>query len=374
MSFFYRAKKMALVSFIAISSFFNLSKVESVDCFDCCDFSFCNWDFTIGADYLYWKPCTSNLDYAVVLDRDPFQGGLDSAVHYDIKNVCPDYESGYRVYVNGSSSCGSSIGFAASYTQIKANQSDTVIANARTVLPTALHPYQENLLVNSSEGNFSYPSASADWNSNYREWSFGGTYHSGWNYCNRIGYFLGVTGMNFDEYFDTKFFVAEDSALNGVVAFSKTELNYCGWGVKFGSQYEYLICRGLNFFTHLNGSVLVGDGKNKTTYGFYSGNEETHIIAPDYVFDKEDCCRVVPGYHLDLGINYDACICNFNFNFRIGYEFVGWYNIPYYRTFVEGIENVDETNKRILNLAISSSADVQDLSYHGMFVGLAFQF
>lgn len=376
MNFFNRAKKMALVSFIAIASFFNPSKAESVDCFNCCNFSFCDWDFTVGADYLYWKPCTSNLDYAVVLDNDPFpaEPNFNTPIHYDIKSVCPDYESGYRVYVNGSSFCGSSIGFSASYTQVKADSSHSVSANARTVLPTVLHPYQEQFLTQTPDDVISYRSASADWESNYRNWCFGVTYHSDWNYCNRVGYFFGIAGMNFHEDFDTYFAVADENVLTGLTAFRKSTLDYCGWGLKFGSHYEYLICKGLNFFTHLNGSVLVGDGSNETTYGFVLENGNADL-APNYVFKKDDCCRVVPGYHLGLGVNYDACICNLNFNFRIGYEFVGWYNIPFYRTFVEGIEDLDVVdNPRILNLAISSSADVQDLSYHGMFVGLAFQF
>lgn len=372
MNFFKRTKKMALASFIAIASFFNPSKAESVDCFDCCNFSFCDWDFTIGADYLYWKPCTSNLDYAVVLDRDPFpaEQNLNNPVHYDIKSICPDYESGYRVFVNGSSFCGNSMGFAASYTQVKSDKSHSVNAKARTLLPTTLHPYQEDLLIASSSGVFSYPSAHADWESNYREWSFGGTYQSDWKCNGRVGYFFGITGMHFDEDFDTAFLIAEDSTLNGQVAFSSSSLDYRGWGLKLGSQYEYAICNGLNFFTNLNGSVLVGDGHNKTEYGFIQG--QNTVIAPNYVFEKEDCCRVVPGYHLGLGVNYDSCICNLKLNFRIGYEFVGWYNLPVYRTFVEGVE--DAADPHILNLAISSSAEAQDLSYHGMFVGLAVRF
>ena len=378
MSFFNRTMQLAFVSFVAIASFFNPSKAESSDCFNCCNFSICDWDFTVGADYLYWKPCTSTLDYAVTMDRDPFSNPPPSnsdPIYFNIKSVCPDYESGYRVYFSGSSFCGSSVGLAGSYTQLKADKNSEASADKRTLLPTVLHPYQEQYLINEyPDAVVAYPGSKADWESNYHEWSFGGTYHTDWSCNSRMGYFFGITGMNYDEDFDVYFSVQIDGTIEDVILSSKSSLNYNGCGIKFGSQYEYNLCRGLNVFADANGSILIGDGDNETIFGFRT-IEGSNTVAPDYVFEKKDCCRVVPGYHIGLGVNYDTCLCNLNLNLRIGYEFVGWYNLPFYRTYVEGIEDLDVVeNPELFNMAISSSAETQDLSYHGMFVGVAVKF
>jgi len=368
--------KKSLATLIGAASLLTFSQAESTDCFDCCSFSVCDWDFTVGVDYLYWKACTSDLDYAVKINQNPFPiDGTTGDVEFDIKGICPDYESGYRVYFQGGSFCGNSMGIAGSYTQLNSKKKGSVTDSSASLLPTILHPYQEQYLSVTYPGvNLAYDSAEADWNSNYHEWTVGVTYTSNWKCNHRTGIYFGVAGMQFDEDFDALYEFRSTVEFDNISTYSNSHSDFSGWGVKLGTQYEYNICRCLDLFAQVNGTILVGDGENKRVFGFNTDDSE-NPLPTDYVFHKEDCCRVVPGYHLGLGANYETCICNVNLLFRVGYEFVGWFNLPYYRTYVEGLEEFDSfTDPRFLNMALSSSSATKDLSYHGLFAGVAISF
>lgn len=86
--------------------------------------------FEIGADFIWWKPCFDEADYAAVVTFEE-QGEIivrqindDLSLDIKYKSFCTDWEPGFRVYL-GFPNFNCNWGFLGSYTYLESKFSET---------------------------------------------------------------------------------------------------------------------------------------------------------------------------------------------------------------------------------------------------------
>lgn len=361
-AFYHRLTKMA-AGISALIFFITFSVIEGGNYFSSCKTSFCDWDISVGADYLYWKPCTNDLKYVGINGGEEDSG---QTIIYDVRGICPDREGGCRVKVEAFQSCGSSFGFAGSFTHLDSSKSDNVIDDS--IVPVFAHPLYNQLLNNISEITLDFQEAAGNWDAEYNQWDFGVVFRMNWERCHFFKPFLGIGGLHFDEHFDAQFVVDEDTELGDVSAFTVASLELTGVGMKIGLDYRYAFCNGFQFFTFANGTVLVSDTESSVKFGTREGDGSVAVEFPNINFIEKEGCAFIPGYHLGLGLSYTGCLCGCEFFLNIGYEFTSWHHIPDPRLFVEGLDGVGE-NQNLSNFGISRAAQSRAISYHGASFG-----
>ena len=342
-----------------------------------CD-SICDWEWYVGADYLYWKPCSKELDYAAV--SQTFSDMNPDGLNYNVKRVCPEWESGYRIYFGGSSS--GNIGFSAAFTHLKASADSYVEVSNANIQPTRMHPFYNDYIRLLSGDELGVDRAEAYWDSDYKEWFVGMTYQWELDNCNRLTPYIGVAGLKYNEEFASSYrvFDIEEEESEDVSLFSYYSQDFSGAGLRLGAHYHATICDCFGAYLNANGTVLVGDSDGQSFFGLDFLDEEASTFS--FNFYDDGCCSFVPGYQLGLGLVYDACICNVDLVFKVGYEFVAWHNLPTFRSFVEGISPVVLVDEEpwegeanlLANIGTSSISTSRTVAYHGLTVGLALAF
>jgi hypothetical protein len=305
---------------------------------DSCDWDFCNMNFEIGADYLWWKPCVDELDYAAEVTLD------DITTEVDYKGICPDWEPGYRAYVKITDFL-CDLDFCASYTYLRSTDSADVDFDGGATLDEGI----TSPLIHPDLLSSLFDEAEADWSLTYQAGDALLSYEICSSPCQTFAPFFGVTGIYLHQKLEVDF---DGSAGTGSVEWDS---DYWGVGLKAGSAYVYRFNDCLSLFAFASGSILAGEADTKNEQEF-----ETDITVED-----DDCCLVVPGYHVGLGLIYDTCWCNTAFTFRLGYEFLEWYNLPNHRVF-SGTDVADASH--------STSASTRTLGFHGLFAGVAVKF
>ncbi|CRX38635.1 Lpg1974 family pore-forming outer membrane protein [Estrella lausannensis] len=140
--------------------------------------------------------------------------------------------------------------------------------------------------------------------------------------------------------------------------------------MKLGTDYSYLLCEGLSLFGRASGTIAIGDAKTENKQTFYYVDSQGIIQSapsPDYVtFKDDDCCHVIPGCHLQLGLQYENSTCGCEYKLRFGYEVVKWYNLQNPRRWFESTEGG--------NIAQSTQSNTTTLAFHGLLTGIEVKF
>lgn len=361
-------KKQIAIGLAALCATSMPSAVTADDC--CWDYdcnSVCDWEWYVGADYLYWKPCQNNLDYAAVSTTSDFD--------YTLKHVCPEWESGYRIYLGAYQPNG--LGIKGVYTHLKASADSEVSVTNLNIQPTHMYPLFNDIVNLDGEFIFAYDAASAYWDSDYKDWFIGATYQWEMDNCNSLSAYIGVAGLNYEEHFNSLFRIynISEEEQEGSSLFADYSLDFKGAGLRLGTFYHSTICDCFGAYFNVNGSILVGDACSEAYFGAILENGE--VDDPEFRFDDDGCCAFVPGYQLGLGLTYDTCICNVDVIFKIGYEFVAWHNLPSYRFFVEGLSPLfdeDAEENVLLGIGTSNVTSSRTVAYHGLTAGVALKF
>ncbi|NGX42947.1 MAG: hypothetical protein K940chlam7_01236, partial [Chlamydiae bacterium] len=185
------AKKMVVILaflFPAVSVFANnecCSKKEPwVDSCYPCSYEPCyTCGFDIGIDFLWWKPCVDDLDYATE--------GV-TASNFKVKHICPKWEPGVRImFSKPDVFCGWDLNLSGSYIQstdsASVSRDDSIIGNLLFVS----EPTEE------FEGFFD--SAKGRWETDYFEWDVLFSYDMPFASCHSFKPFFGVTGLVLDQ-------------------------------------------------------------------------------------------------------------------------------------------------------------------------------
>ncbi len=302
----------------------------------------CPWDdLEFGADFIYWKPCLNDLDYAISYSGDPEIGGK-----YQYLDHC--YSPGFRVFGRLDDLwCG--LGISGSYTYLWDKEENKVLLPAGGDLLSTLARSEFNIGT-SSEIRASH---------SLRYQTFDALFFYSFNCCGPCSLlipFLGVEGMKLEQ--DT---ISNAVSENNPNEFVKIhwDSEYLGLGLKLGTEYRILLPCHFHWF--FKGSFTVLGGVNN------SYNTLIHDEGTEVKFTFKDCENLcLPGCHLAAGLRYELSLCGRTIKFQLGYEFLDWWNIPKIRR-----ASVSDEDLFIEPATLSTGSN---LTLHGLFAGLDFGF
>lgn len=328
---------------------FSFLTFGSLDASDCGRWSNCYDDscyttthFEFGLDFLYWKPCYDDLDFAierVSIDPD----------HYRYKSLCSDWEPGVKFTV-----CFPEFlcdwSFRGSYVWIRSTDRHSVDSEGR-VVDLLVHPQlQENVF-----SDF----VSAKWNTSYNEWDFVAYQKVLFGGCNEFYPYIGLAGI----WLNQKLTSSQEAGSHTVT--TDWTSHFWSVGLRSGVEYNYHLFTGLKLYADANASILCGASNTVNTQTQIISSEENVMH-----FRDSKCCRIVPGFHIGLGVMYEVCFCGLDFDAKLGWEFLNWYNLPNHRTFT-GDQGEDV---RPVDVGTSTSPNIRTIGFNGVVAGLSVSF
>lgn len=359
---------------------------EAADCYSCdpcdpCGDQCCNEScfggVDFGVDFLLWKPAVNDLDWSATLVEETVPGtgfepsGIDVFVKYH--DVCPGWEPGFRLRLS-KDACWCDWRLGLSYTRVKSSAHDHVdscldcTASCTNSSETVVAPpvFGSSSFSPSSQINF----AQGKWESTYQAWDILFAYDIDCCRCHVFSPFFGVAGLNLDMKLEADYQHCPGTLQNSI-EYKWTD-SFFGAGLKVGSGYSYNICDCLKLFATASGSLIVGDDDARNTQTFWDG-----LTTPNFVtvrWKDDDCARILPGYHFQLGVLYESCYCGTEWGFRLGWEFVEWLNVANHRTFVSDATVSSVSPPTSANVASSTSPNTRAYGFHGLLAGLEVHF
>jgi hypothetical protein len=324
--------------------------VQAIDCCNPCNNSWMDkcGGFTVGADFLLWKACVNDLDYGLVFDGDPsatFPPSINGApVPGSYQYVGPGWEPGVRVRIGKDNIwCGADV--VASYTWYQAKTGHvSPVGDGQFGYDSLFHGGFNDLTdLDSLEGKYGIRYQSFDVLVGYN-WYI--------NPCSVIHPFFGVEGLKLRQDINTKSTSNQQPDAFQSVAWNS---DYRAIGLKAGTDYHYTICDGLSLFSLVSISLLAGknDQVNRQNLTLDDESPESYI---EYTSND---CFCMPGLHLQVGVEYAKCFCGTEFSFRLGYEFLDWWNTARPRRFFDPGDDI----------AIATPVAGSNITLHGLFVG-----
>ncbi len=302
--------------------------------------------FEVGADFIYWKPCLNDLDYAIKFDTDPNTSNTTSKGSYE--NLDHGFEPGFRVYgLKKDILCGWDVW--GSYTWLWAKTSESVVLPVPSgmIFSTLDHAGLDIGGMTQIDANHTFRYQSFDVLFRYEFKCFGP--------CNSLIPFWGIEGIKINQ--DTDSFAVGEFVEDAATYKVRWDSEVLALGLKIGTEYRYTICNGIKWFT--NASLSVVGGNNDTV------NTQRRVTTGSFPTDVKvtfkDCTDIcIPGCHLMAGLSYEKDWCGMVLRARIGYEFLEWWNVPRIRRFFDSGDEI----------GVSTGSLGSNLALHGLFVGL----
>jgi hypothetical protein len=311
--------------------------------------------FTFGADFLWWKPCFDDIDFAGT--RTTVTENNITRTDWDYKKICPEWRPGFRLNFDYPSLiCWCNIGFNASYTYVDMDQKNSVHGSDNFYF--VLQPGLAHQEIGSNPIH-------AKWDMRYQSWD--SLFY--FNYCCADSLYItpsiGVAGMLLDQALETEGQSwLENMQVVQALAVVKWKSHLSGIGIKSGLNFNYVYNHCLTFYGFTNGTILAARSHTTNRQRLYFTIGETDLVGV-IKFKDHKCSRCVPGFHLGLGAKSTFRLCGFPLTGKIGYEFLQWYNIPKHRTFESGDYMEGMTR---------SAFTTRTFGFHGLFAGIDFIF
>lgn len=307
------------------------------DCYASCMPCDCYIDgFSVGIDYLYWKPCISGLHYAV----KGTNAVTASTNNLGYKYLDPSFESGFRVNFASQFTI-EGLSFRATYTDLGYEDEDCVATQtANAIQLSHAQPFAVQLV----------NGVSADWEMKYQ------TVEA------VLAYKLDMDSLVFSPYagvdvmmLDHKIKAIGTDSLSETVTTVRVRKHqqYFGAGPMLGMGTVVAFSDCLNFFFDANASLFIGGAEERDKFTIVDDGTTTQ----DRRF-KSNECYCFPGWHLMFGLGYETCLCGLDVGLRFGYEFVQYTNAP---SFLDYEQDED---------GIVSAVNSSNLTFRGLFVGL----
>jgi hypothetical protein len=314
---------------------------------DCCMEPHCEGDYMLGIDFLWWKPCISDLDFAGTINSSVVNEITNTDFKY--KGICPDWTPGIRLTFDYPDLfCWCNIGLSASYTYLDMDEKHVVNGDENVYL--LFHPGIDTI------GPSSDP-VHGKWYCKYQTWDALFYYNCCCSPCVYITPYIGVAGIMLTQDLKSSAVFADNSFAQSFNTKWKSTL--WGVGLKSGLAVNYNYSRCLGFYSFASGTILSGKSHTKHKSELRGEFDNTLRVRDD------DCCTCIPGVHIGVGAKANFCICGYAFSMRLGYEFLEWYNLPKHRIF---------TGDNIESEIGSSSSSRRTLGFHGPFLGAIFYF
>ncbi len=330
----------------------------------------CFGGIEIAADFLYWKPCVDDLTYgASVSPVDTSTTGLSlRTIKY--KNICPNWEPGFRITA-GKDDVWCGMRLAASYTWINMNNSN----HSSTQCGTSLPGWIESPLIHPAlSGITDRHAIRGSWDATYQTWDVLFSFDLCGNRCYSFRPFFGLAGLIFDQSMKVALF-DDDCRILADSVHMRWDNDYFGIGFKVGSHYSYQVCDGFSIFANASGTIVSGDSDDKFNKNTQTSVGLDGITLTRLTFEEPSCsCQMIPGYHLQLGIEYVSDMCNCETNIRIGWEYLIWHNISNPRRFFDSGSLATGATTAFRDGTYSSQANTTTFGFHGLMVGMDFNF
>lgn len=357
------------------------------DCYsDCCDP--CSLaGFEVGVDFIYWKPCYDNTEWGVKLNSTSTTLPTVDAYESNYAAICPSWEPGVRVRVaKHDILCDWTL--SGSYTWIHSNDRSRIHADGTTGTSS---DYVTSPLFGPGIADFDdlffFTEGAASWKTNYQTWDVLLSYDFECNRCSTFTPFFGVEGLILSQQLRTAFAYndfntgssshssnSDDESLVNLTnaAAVSWKSSYFGVGLKLGTDYVFNLFDCLKLFARASGSIVIGDNNSSNRQVYHIGTGTgTAAQTRAARYKDDDCCLIVPGYHIQLGVQYDNNWCGTDVALRLGWEFVQWFNIANPRTYVNTFGGSTTAD----NFAIqASSPNVSTIGYNGLLAGLDVRF
>ena len=288
----------------------------------------------LGASFevLYMRPSRSNLDYAIS-DAD-----TDLQPEGRFEKVEPDYSNGGRFGL--SYNFGSGTAVYGQYTMLDTRDSDSALPpTGGSLWGTWLHP---NALIDDNDvtsAKMTYDFDHDVFDLGIRKWmevgsDLGMQIEAGLRYANMK--------QNID--------IQYQNENLGSTADIRNKNDFSGWGPRLGLGLDWHVGRGVNLFSSVAGSLLVGD------FDLSLSEIDNGSIVISSVEDSEDN-RVVPVLEMRTGIEYAYQLENGMFvGAKVGYEWQNWFNMVTAQRFMDDVD------------AQLMYTDTTDVSLDGFFV------
>lgn len=267
-----------------------------------------------SAEAVYMRPSRSNLDFVIVdpnADTDP-QGSLEG--------IEPGYAWGGRFGLSYDFGSGTDIG--AQFMWIKTSESNSAVVPAGgTLWGTWLHP---DSIIGSSAATSAR--ASYDFEHYVVDLGVGQDLDIGKHFGLRIG--AGLRYANMAQDLDITYIDAGANRAN--VAH---ENDFSGWGGRVGLGFDWRVGWGINVFSSVAGSVMVGDFDLALT----EVDNGTTIVGS---VDDTIHTRVVPVIETQAGIGYTYRLRNgWTIGAQAGYEWQNWFNMVTVKRFTDDVDD-----------------------------------
>jgi len=331
------------------------------DCYcDPCDFS----GITIGVDWLFWKPCYDDHEFAYVRCVEGVQET------FDYQCVKADAESGFRLSLaKPNIYCGWTL--SGSYSWLNSKNKRTINTLGTFTTDIGL---QSPLIAGEIISNTTTFAAPADALGDQAIGAFDVAYQTfdillsaevlHCNPCHHLIPYFGFNGLFLNQdYSVTVNGLNSVSGGNVITIESAWKEDTFAFGLKVGSEYSYNIADCYRIFSDFSAALLVSDDSGTSTQTLLNADGTT---VSQFVYQDDTCSLFIPGYHLKLGAAYDSCWCGTDFSVHVGYELVQWHNIQAPRVW--------PGNNLSGQTALSTSPSVATIGYHGIFAGLDLTF
>lgn len=282
-------------------------------CADCCGLG----GLEFGVDFLWWQPSQDGLAFGAEW-TDIDLSSSEFAVVAKTKCLKAKWEPGFRIYAS-KESCWCDWNLRASFARVSYSRSGHVRASENTIVFSP----------------FLFPALAGDFNlvrgrfkTSYNEWDLLVSKDFSSNCCATFTPFAGLAGLYIDQSVRTSAFSIEDSTgpLLAGSAFTRWTNHFWGVGLKAGSDLEVQIFDCIKFIGSGSATILAGEDDPKN-FQLAIGNTTAELERSIFLKGNEHCVHIIPGYHIAAGFSYETETCGWNLGFRIGYEFVQWWNI-----------------------------------------------
>lgn len=347
------------LSFLSLTPSIAQSQCQTDCCVQQCNPCCCTGGhYEAGLDYLYWKACAQNVDFAAIKKTHvDLNDGTVSNLKF--QTLCPEYRSGFRAWLElPRFYC--NWGIAGEFIFYGSKTSKTVKVDPNDDDIAILETFNEGelgALWGQTEGSYDLIYKSLDVLLTYQ--------------------FDSCCGHHFKPFFGTTVLILEHNTkshsefpksgttLNpGEPLLSNTnsaETSYWGMGLKLGLDYKYNLCSGLSLIANGAGMIVTGHKGLEFDQELINAS---HQKFP-WKFHDHRVYYTIPGFHLAVGAQYEMDFACRKIGARIGYEVTEWFRTLSDRRYNSNV---------YVAQAFASSATRRNLILHGMFAGLEVKF
>lgn len=299
----------------------------------------------VSLDFLWWKACINNLDYAISYNGNiaAIPNSLEGEYQYVGHGWSPGLRAG--VYVED---VFCNLDFSFFYTWMHDTHSASAIGSPPvppttppSVQPTLFLEFPNIVIAPATSTNLFWVGIAAKHNYRYQtfEGLFSGEYQL--NCCSNLNPFFGAIALKLDQVMESSTIPAltpEQIAALGPylpVYQVRWDSTYEAAGLKIGSDFLYKLCPDINFTASAAAMVVAGfdhwdyEGRAYPTSLIVSGVPSPPFFTTEFnakTHERHMVCS--PGVHLKAGFSSTTKLLGPETSIYIGYEFVNWWNTP----------------------------------------------